>query len=182
MASNEELVSSLKKFGYKVETSDEELKIFRKFRIPLFIWAMLVLLILYFLANSLNSSNLLIGTLIIFSTLVLYYHNVASQIIIDKKSDVVFFKKGLFRVNYYRKFNQVKELALITYDVPTSATPFKKGTREYIADIRLRWQNGGSIELFNFENRSKEEIEIAQIIFQWIIDFAGFANTFEKKD
>ena len=177
-----ELAESLKKFGYRVEISDEQLKIFRKFRIPLFIWAVLVVFLLYLIPYPPKSTNLLVGTAGIFLGLMLYYRNVASQIIIDKKSDVIFYKKGLFRISIYKKFRDVKELGLITYDVPTSASPFKKGTREYIADIRLRWQNGGSVELCNFENRSKEEVNIAQTIFKVIVDFTDFSAVIEKKE
>ena len=95
---------------------------------------------------------------------------------IDTMAHGLYYKKGLLRVNQYKNFSEVRCLEFITYDVPASASPFKKTNREFIAEIRLILDKGIPLDIFHFEKYSKDELDFARVIFDETVKFTGFES------
>lgn len=173
---NDQHILILKEFGYSIESSDVSLKINRPIHIPLFIWllgaAFGVILILY----PFSFYSVLLGVVFVLSPLN-YRRNVATEIIFDRSKQTISYKTGLFKISYNRSFNDVDTLRLKTYDVSSYASPFTSGTREYIAELKLDWKKRGSVEIFFFNRRSKQEIGFVDSVHTQLADYYEFKNT-----
>ena len=161
------LIEKLRAFGYSLEFTDDNLVINRSIKVPLFIWAYIIIGLLFLIATSFTTTKIVFGVLMLLLIIILFFRNMAFEVIIDKKSATVNLRKGIFKVSKHISFNEIKSLELKTYDVPTSASPFEKTNREFIAEIRLLPKQGIPVDLMNFERRSAEEISFAKDIFEF---------------
>ena len=76
-------------------------------------------------------------------------------------------------MNNLLDFNEVKSLELKTYDVPASASPFKKSNREHIAEIRLNMARGLPVDVISIEKDSPEDLAFVTTLFDELVKFSG---------
>ena len=174
---DEELIQNLKDFGYRISLDKFEINIKRKIRAPLLLWIIVVLFGGFLLAFPMNPFMLISGTVLIFTPFMLYRWNVATKVKLDHFNRRIIYQTGVFGIKHYRKYEDVKHIRLRTYDVQSSASPFYKGARAYIANIRIYWTDSGSLELFYFERRDQQNIKFAEYVHRSVADFTGLHNT-----
>jgi len=172
---NQGLIKKIEEFGYRIQTSESEVKI-RNRSTPSHILSSIIVLVgimLVFFAFG-EYRIMLLGLMLIAVAIINFRRNLAKSIVLNKEKSSVLFTSGFFARKNAKNFSDIEGVVLYTYDRSSHTSAFEEGNRDFFVDISIQWTDKNEIELFHFKRRSPGELTFADSL-------VGQLNSFFKK-